>query len=77
MNSNYVEKFEAKGLVVSARSKRAGSGRGDEYPQSAHPWFLGVVPPEFNPTPRNGHPLFKAFVGAAMAQREARQNGQR
>ena len=45
-----------------------------EYPQSVHPWFLGVqYHPEFNSTPRGGHPLFKAFVGAAMAQREAMQ----
>ena len=28
---------------------------------------------QFNSTPRGGHPLFKAFVGAAMAQREAIQ----
>jgi CTP synthase len=36
-----------------------------------HPWFLGVqYHPEFNSTPRAGHPLFKAFVTAAMGQRK-------
>ncbi|HQA32831.1 MAG TPA: CTP synthase [Casimicrobium huifangae] len=74
VNSNYVEKFEAKGLVVSGRSAVQDLVEVMEYPQSVHPWFLGVqYHPEFNSTPRGGHPLFKAFVGAAMAQREAMQ----
>jgi len=36
----------------------------------AHPFFIGVqFHPEFTSTPRNGHPLFKAFVAAAIEQR--------
>ncbi|MBL8310037.1 MAG: CTP synthase [Burkholderiales bacterium] len=72
VNGNYVEQFEAKGLVVSGRSAVQDLVEVMEYPQSVHPWFLGVqYHPEFNSTPRDGHPLFKAFVGAAMAQRDA------
>ncbi|MFN8762552.1 MAG: glutamine amidotransferase-related protein, partial [Burkholderiales bacterium] len=32
-----------------------------------HPFFLGVqFHPEFTSTPRTGHPLFKAYVLAAL-----------
>ena len=72
VNSNYVAVFESKGLVVSGRSSVQDLVEVMEYPASVHPWFLGVqYHPEFNSTPRGGHPLFKAFVAAAMAQREA------
>jgi CTP synthase len=36
-----------------------------------HPWFLGCqFHPEFTSNPREGHPLFDAFMRAAIAQRE-------
>jgi CTP synthase len=32
-----------------------------------HPWFVGCqFHPEFTSTPREGHPLFSAFVAAAI-----------
>ena len=32
-----------------------------------HPWFVGVqFHPEFTSTPRDGHPLFTAFLQAAL-----------
>ena len=40
-----------------------------------HPWFLGCqFHPEFKSKPMEPHPLFKAFIGAAMKQRERRMN---
>jgi CTP synthase len=43
-----------------------------ELPQSLHPWFVGVqFHPEFTSTPRDGHPLFKAFVDAARVHAES------
>jgi CTP synthase len=40
---------------------------------SDHPWFIGCqFHPEFTSTPRHGHPLFKAFVEAAIAYRAER-----
>jgi CTP synthase len=43
-----------------------------ELPQSMHPWFVGVqFHPEFTSTPRDGHPLFKAYVDAAVKRKEA------
>jgi CTP synthase len=39
-----------------------------------HPWFVGCqFHPEFTSNPRTGHPLFKAFVLAAIAQQAARK----
>ena len=38
-----------------------------------HPWFVGVqFHPEFTSTPRDGHPLFKSFVEAALAHQQSR-----
>jgi CTP synthase len=32
-----------------------------------HPWYMGVqFHPEFKSTPWNGHPLFNAFIRAAL-----------
>ena len=76
VNSNYVAQFEAKGLVVSGRSAVQDLVEVMEYPAATHPWFIGVqYHPEFNSTPRGGHPLFKSIVGAAMAYRDGRVGG--
>ena len=41
-----------------------------------HPWFVGCqFHPEFTSTPHQGHPLFKAFVQAALAQARPDQSG--
>jgi CTP synthase len=70
VNGNYVEQYEKNGMVISGRSAVQNLVEVMEYPQATHPWFVGVqYHPEFNSTPRGGHPLFKAFVAAAMAQR--------
>lgn len=39
-----------------------------------HPWFVACqFHPEFTSNPRDGHPLFSGFVGAALAHREAKE----
>ena len=39
-----------------------------------HPWFVGCqFHPEFKSRPLEPHPLFKAFIGAALAHRQKRQ----
>ena len=44
---------------------------------SDHPWFVGCqFHPEFTSTPRAGHPLFKAFVQAAIDYAAARPGQQ-
>jgi len=36
-----------------------------------HPWFMGVqFHPEFKSTPWGGHPLFNAFIKAALDHKE-------
>jgi CTP synthase len=74
VNNHYVPRFEQAGLKVSARTPSEGLTEIVELPQSgqgAHPWFVGVqFHPEFTSTPRSGHPLFKAYVEAAIAQSE-------
>jgi CTP synthase len=40
-----------------------------------HPWYLGCqFHPEFKSKPMEPHPLFRAFVGAALAESERRGN---
>jgi CTP synthase len=40
-----------------------------------HPWYLGCqFHPEFKSKPLEPHPLFQAFVGAALEERERRRN---
>ena len=43
-----------------------------------HPWYLGCqFHPEFKSKPLEPHPLFTAFIGAALKQREARSRAVR
>ncbi|MDA8086309.1 MAG: hypothetical protein M0Z75_06360, partial [Nitrospiraceae bacterium] len=37
-----------------------------------HPWFLGCqFHPEFKSRPTEPHPLFKAFIGAALKEKRS------
>ncbi len=73
VNNRFVPEFEAKGLVISARTPTEDLPEMMELPRSEHPWFVGVqFHPEFTSTPRDGHPLFKAYVEAARAHNLAR-----
>ena len=67
-NVNYLDQLRMAGLVISALTQREQLTEIVELPQNAHPWFVGVqFHPEFKSTPWAGHPLFNAFVRAAMA----------
>ena len=76
VNDRYVPALEAGGLRVSARTPAEGLTEIAELPQAgrhAHPWFVGVqFHPEFTSTPRDGHPLFRSYVEAALAYAERR-----
>ena len=66
-NVNYLDKLRTAGLVISALTQREQLTEIVELPQSVHPWFVGVqFHPEFKSTPWNGHPLFNAFIKAAV-----------
>jgi CTP synthase len=66
-NVDYLDKLQQAGLVISAITQREKLTEIVELPQSVHPWFVGVqFHPEFKSRPFSGHPLFNAFVGAAL-----------
>ena len=73
VNAQYIPKLEEAGLVI------AGYSSGHEHlvetielPQDVHPWFFASqFHPEFTSTPRKGHPLFTAFVKAALKSKVA------
>ncbi|MBI5918421.1 MAG: CTP synthase [Nitrosomonadales bacterium] len=72
VNNHYVPALESTGLIISARTPTENLPEMMELPQTLHPWFVGVqFHPEFTSTPRDGHPLFKAYVEAAVAHKEA------
>ena len=72
-NVNYLDALRTAGLVISALTQREQLTEIVELPRAVHPWFVGVqFHPEFKSTPWNGHPLFNAFVEAALIHQAAR-----
>ncbi|HYH43015.1 MAG TPA: CTP synthase [Burkholderiales bacterium] len=74
VNDHYLPRLTDAGMRVSGLSTREGLCEMIELP--GHPWFVACqFHPEFTSTPRAGHPLFKAFVQAALdnAGRDAQQ----
>ncbi len=68
VNNTLIAPLQAKGLLVSGRAPGTGLVEMIELPE--HPWFIGCqFHPEFTSNPRDGHPLFKAFVEAALSYR--------
>jgi CTP synthase len=64
VNNNFVAQLEEAGLKISGLSADNQLVEMIEIP--THPWFVaGQFHPEFNSTPRDGHPLFQGFVAAA------------
>ncbi|GBG15247.1 CTP synthase [Novimethylophilus kurashikiensis] len=73
VNNNYVDRLKAAGLVVSARTPTEQLCEMVELPQDVHPWFVACqFHPEFTSNPRAGHPLFKAYVEAAIKNKEGK-----
>jgi len=70
-NNHYRAALETAGLVFSGMS--ADNSLVEMIELKDHPWFVACqFHPEFTSTPRDGHPLFKAFVEAALKHKEAR-----
>ncbi len=67
VNVRYREALEAAGLRFSGMSPDGILPEIVELP--AHPWFIGVqYHPELKSKPRDPHPLFRGFIGAAVKQ---------
>jgi CTP synthase len=74
VNDHYLPRLKNAGLRVSGTSMKDGLCEMIELPD--HPWFIGCqFHPEFTSTPRNGHPLFKSFVQAALNYEKPEQTG--
>lgn len=72
VNNRFRENMERAGLIM------AGTSPNNELVEiielKDHPWYVGVqFHPEFKSTPRNPHPLFKSFIGAALNYRNSRK----
>ena len=66
-NVNYLDVLRKSGLVISALTQREQLTEIVELPQTVHPWYVGVqFHPEFKSTPWAGHPLFNAYIKAAL-----------
>ncbi len=73
VNNNYREQLSKAGLVFSGLSTDKSLVEVIENPN--HPWFIaGQFHPEFNSTPRDGHPLFAGFIAAAYEHQKQQAN---
>ncbi len=73
-NNGYCDVMKDAGLRFSGWSLDSRLVEIVEIPD--HPWFVGCqFHPEFTSTPRDGHPLFKSFIEAALAQQHRRAAG--
>jgi len=65
-NNEYLERFNASEMNVVGFNPDRGLVEIVELPQ--HPFFIGVqFHPEFKSRPLDAHPIFRGFVGAALA----------
>ncbi len=73
VNPTYRETLNEGGLVFSGMSPDGGLVEMLELP--GHPYFLGTqFHPELKSRPNDAHPLFRAFVEAAVMRRDAIRN---
>ncbi|MFB0981401.1 MAG: CTP synthase [Alteromonadaceae bacterium] len=73
VNNNYREQLSKAGLVFSGLSTDKTLVEMIELPD--HPWFIaGQFHPEFNSTPRDGHPLFESFIAASFEHQKQQSN---
>ncbi|MCF7696114.1 CTP synthase [Mycetohabitans sp. B2] len=78
VNNHFVPALEAGGMIISARTPTEDLPEMMELREDLHPWFVGCqFHPEFTSTPRDGHPLFKAYVQAALVHRQQREHGEK
>ena len=69
VNPEYIERLESKGFVFSGQSPDGILMEIAELPKKKHPFFLGTqFHPELKSRPLSPHPLFEAFIKAAIAK---------
>ena len=68
-NNDYIAQFEAAGMKAAGHNPDTGLVEVVEL--EGHPWFVGTqYHPEYKSTVRHPHPLFTAFVAAALENRK-------
>ncbi|MDT7545404.1 MAG: synthase [Actinomycetota bacterium] len=73
VNNSYRPALEEAGLVFSGTSPDGHLVEIAELPESTHPFFVGTqAHPEFRSRPTRAHPLFRAFVAAAVSRADGR-----
>lgn len=72
-NNDYMEKLKENGLLITGLSPKGDLVEIVELEN--HPWFLGCqFHPEFKSRPMNPHPLFREFIKASLAKKQAVNN---
>lgn len=72
-NNEYMEQFEANGMVMSGKNPESGLVEIIEIP--SHPFFIGVqYHPELKSTVENPAPLFVSFIDAAKKYNDKRSS---
>jgi CTP synthase len=67
-NNQYLKDFEKAGMIASGKNPETGLVEIVEIPN--HPWFVGTqFHPEYKSTVDKPHPLFVAFVHAALQKK--------
>ena len=76
VNNTLLAQLEAHGLRVSGRAP--GTELCEMVELASHPWFVACqFHPEFTSNPRTGHPLFVAYVRAALSRRNEAGKGRK
>ena len=71
VNNELKEELFSHGLVQAGTLPNGKLTEIVELPESEHPWFVGVqFHPELKSRPTRPHPLFKAFIAAALANQK-------
>jgi CTP synthase len=71
VNNAYVAQLEKHGLVFSGTSPDGKLMEIAELPTKIHPFFIGVqFHPEFLARPLSPHPIFNAFIKAALQHKQ-------
>ncbi|WP_082781048.1 CTP synthase [Cephaloticoccus primus] len=74
VNNAYLPQLREAGLVISGLNARRQLVEIVELKE--HPWFLAVqFHPEFQSKPDQAHPLFAAFIAAALKRKKTREAG--
>jgi CTP synthase len=71
VSPQFISEIESAGMIFSATSPDGRLMEIAELPRSVHPFFLGTqFHPEFKARPLHPHPLFSAFIEAAIKNKK-------